>query len=69
MKIQNETQPMTHAEFEQKLRSIGKKDITTTVDLSLLHKWYLNKVSPSMGQQILLSDQYINQGFSPDVKN
>ena len=25
MKIQNETQPMTHAEFEQKLRNIGKE--------------------------------------------
>ena len=44
MKIQNETQPMTHAEFEQKLRNIGKERYHDNCKFHhLLHNGMLNK--------------------------
>ena len=44
IKIQNETQPMTHAEFEQKLRSIGKERYHDNCKFHhLLHNGMLNK--------------------------
>ena len=44
IKIQNETQPMTHEEFEQKLRSIGKERYHDNCKFHhLLHNGMLNK--------------------------
>ena len=44
MKIQNETQPMTDEEFEQKLRNIGKERYHDNCKFHhLLHNGLLNK--------------------------
>ena len=44
IKIQNQTQPMTHSEFEQKLRSIGKERYHDNCKFHhLLHNGMLNK--------------------------
>ena len=44
IKIQNETQPMTRSEFEQKLRSIGKERYHDNCKFHhLLHNGMLNK--------------------------